>query len=154
MSTQALNLNIWVMGIVYTATLLLSAASQMCWYTWYLLSHTPSFSSVCTSHCILHKCGVMSLNNCVPQTSSLFHIRMVYIHTPLNLPMEGSPASKSRIGIVLQGFSLVWRPHVCPLSFSRFIGVVNPNQDLNLNGDYFLLFGRGPVGGREIKDSF
>jgi len=36
-------------------------------------------------------------------------------------------------------------------NFSRFIGVVNQNQDLNLNEEYFLLFGVGPVGGREVK---
>ena len=41
-----------------------------------------------------------------------------------------------------------------PLSFSRYIGVMNPNQSLDLNGEYFLLFGRGPRGGREIRSSF
>jgi len=36
-------------------------------------------------------------------------------------------------------------------NFSRFIEVVNPGYDLNLNGNYFFLFGRGPTGGRKLE---
>ena len=33
-------------------------------------------------------------------------------------------------------------------SFSRLIQVVNVGQDLDLNGDYFLLLGRGETSGK------
>ena len=42
-------------------------------------------------------------------------------------------------------------PYDYLLSFSRLIEAVNPKQDLNLNGNYFLLFGRGETGGRDLK---
>ena len=42
--------------------------------------------------------------------------------------------------------------HVClPSSFSRRIQVVNEGQDLNLDGDYFLLLGRGEAPGNYIS---
>jgi len=98
---------IWVMSVLqpFSHQLLPRCADTPS----YIHTHHPSHQWYQQLHFTHNYINVVVLSvSCVHQMSSLFHIRLVYIHTRLSLPMEVSPASKSRV-VVPYKFSIAIR---------------------------------------------
>ena len=85
-------------------------------YVWKGTRLSPTFVVIVRGESRGTRLTFSCISGYVHQMSSLFYIRLVYMHTQLTLTMEGSPASKYRIVCAIQvELVLAWSTHSHPM---------------------------------------